>query len=231
MTRQRGAALMIMLMIAGVLGAMFAIQLAGGAASARAQVAATTLVLSQAREALIGFALVNGRLPRPAISGTNGVENPVVCASDSACTGTLPWVTLGVNKLDSWGKVLGYSVTKEFSETGLALTTVPTRKVQTRNAAGVLGYVNGKGSAVACSVTAAGATDVATDCAPAVLFSYGKMNFGTTDEVTNSTATTLTFVQRAATDNTAAPGGEFDDVVIWLSGNILFDRMMKAGKL
>ena len=246
MKHQRGAALLIMLMIAGVLSAMFAIQLAGRGTSARAQVADTTLVLSQAREALIGFALVNGRLPRPAISGTNGVEAPVACASDSICTGTLPWVTLGVNKLDSWGKALGYSVTKGFSQAGLALTTVPTRKIQTRNAAGALVFV--KGSAAACVAAAAAAADVATDCASAVLFSYGKMSFGITDagavqgnlsgppatnldEVTNSTPTTLTFVQRAANEDTAAPGGEFDDAVIWLSANVLLDRMQKAGKL
>ncbi len=231
MTRQRGAALMIMLMIAGVVGAMFTIQLSGRGASERAQVAATTLALSQAREALIGFALVNGRLPRPAIPGTNGVENPAVCVSDAACSGTLPWVTLGVSQLDSWGKALRYSVSKEFSQIGLALTTVPTRKVQTRNAVGVLGFVNGKGSVAACAVNGAGATDVTSDCTPAILFSTGKMNFGSTDEMTNSTASTMTFVRRAATENTAAPGGAFDDIVIWLSGNVLFDRMQKAGKL
>jgi type II secretory pathway pseudopilin PulG len=246
MKRQRGAALMIMLMIAGVLGAMFAIQLAGRAASERAQVAATTLALTQARDALIGFALVNGRLPRPAISGSNGVENPVACASDLVCTGTLPWVTLGVGKLDSWGKALGYSVTKAFSDPGLALSTVPTRTVKTRNATGVLVFV--KGSSAPCAVAAAAATDVVTDCASAVLFSYGKTNFGITDmgvvlsnvsgppatnldEVTNSTPTTLNFVQRAASENMAAAGGEFDDIVIWLSANVLFDRMKKAGKL
>ncbi len=246
MTRQRGGALLIMLMIAGVLSAMFAIQLAGRAASQRAQVAATTLVLSQAREALIGFALVNGRLPRPAISGTNGLENPVACASDSVCTGTLPWVTLGVNKLDSWGKALGYSVTREFSQAGLVLTTVPTRKVQSRNAAGALVFV--KGPAGVCVAAGVAAVDVVSDCASAVLFSYGKMNFGITDagtvlgnmsgppatnldEVTNSTPTTLTFVQRAAHEDTAATGGEFDDIVIWLSANVLFDRLQKAGVL
>ncbi len=245
MKRQHGGALLIMLMIVGVLGAMFAIQLAGRGPSERARTAETTLVLSQAREALYGFALVNGRLPRPAISGTNGVENPAACPSDALCTGTLPWVTLGVTKLDSWGKALGYSVSGNFSQPGLALTTVPTRTVRTRNAAGALVFV--KGSAGACLAVVANAADVATDCAAAVLFSYGKSNFGITDagavqgnlsgppatnldEVTNSSPT-LTFVQRAANEDPAAPGGEFDDVVTWLSANVLFDRMVKAGRL
>jgi hypothetical protein len=246
MTRQRGAALMIMLMIAGVLGAMFAIQLAGRVASERAQVAATTLALTQARDALIGFAMVNRRLPRPAISGTDGREQPGACANESVCTGLLPWATLGVNKLDSWGKALGYSVTPAFSGPGLALSSVPTKKVQTRNTAGALFYE--KGGSGACAAVAAGATDVVAGCAPAVIFSVGKANFGTTDagavlgnfsgppatnvdEQTNSTTgppAAPFFVQRAASDNTAANGGEFDDIVIWLSGNILFKRMNDA---
>ena len=246
MTRQRGAALMIMLMIAGVLGAMFAIQLAGRAASERAQVAATILSLTQARDALIGFAIVNRRLPRPAISASDGHEQAGACANEAVCTGLLPWATLGVNKLDSWGKALGYSVTPAFSQAGLALSSVPTKKVQTRNSVGALVYM--KGSSGACTAVAAGATDVVTGCAPAVLFSVGKANFGTTDagavlgnlsvsttnvdEVINSTTAPLVapyFVQRAASDNTATTGGEFDDIVIWLSGNILFKRMNDAG--
>jgi hypothetical protein len=245
MKRQHGAALMIMLMIAGVLGATFAIQLAGRAASERAQVAATALALTQAREALIGFAVINGRLPRPATSGVDGTEMLTLCANDAVCKGILPWATLGVTKLDSWGKSMGYSVTKAFSEPGLVSATVPTKKVQTRNAADVLVFV--KGTAASCVAAAASATDVATDCAPAVLFSFGKANFGMNDvgtvvanlsgppvtnldEVTNSGPATLTFVQRAASENADPPGGEFDDIVIWLSSNILFRRMLDAGR-
>ncbi len=216
MTRQRGAALMIMLMIAGVLGAMFAIQLAGRAASERAHVAATTLALTQAREALMGFALANGRLPRPALSGTNGSER-AACGSEAICTGLLPWATLGVSKRDAWTKVLRYSVTPAFANAPFVATTTGTKKIQTRNAVGAL-------------------TDVSVNV-PAVLFSHGKANLGTTDagtaianqsagatnidEISNNTGTVgastpgTTFIQREASENTAAAfGGEFDDIVI-----------------
>ena len=79
---------------------------------------------------------------------------------------------------------------------------------------------------------------------PSVILSYGKSNFGTSDtgtaladnsgtnvdEDTNSTAT-ITFIARTATDNTAAPGGEFDDLVVWISPNLLMSRMLAAQKL
>jgi len=38
-------------------------------------------------------------------------------------------------------------------------------------------------------------------------------------------------VQRAPTEGTAASGGEFDDLVIWLPPGILFNRMVQAGRL
>src|SRR5262245_33027123 len=43
--------------------------------------------LDLARELLLGFAIVNGRLPCPATSTSNGIEAP---AGGGACTGYLP---------------------------------------------------------------------------------------------------------------------------------------------
>src|ERR1035437_9255557 len=47
--------------------------------------------INEIREALIGFAVTNGRLPRPATSLADGAENPAICANDAACTGFVPW--------------------------------------------------------------------------------------------------------------------------------------------
>jgi prepilin-type N-terminal cleavage/methylation domain-containing protein len=193
----------------------------------------TQLVIAEARDALIGFAVANGRLPRPATSATNGVENPNACANDGACTGFIPWATLGVSKLDSWGKIIRYSVTPAFANATFSLSTVPNRKVQTRDSAGALSYLVGQ--ATACT---------ASQCTPAVVFSQGHRRWGTTDDGTalpDGSATNADedankagptdYFSRVATDNTGTTGGEFDDLVIWLSPNILFNRMVAAGKL
>ncbi|MGH8750113.1 MAG: type II secretion system protein [Burkholderiales bacterium] len=183
----------------------------------------TQKTLDEIREALIGFAVANGRLPRPAVSASNGSER-AACGSEANCTGFIPWAALGVSKLDAWGKIIGYSVSPVFADAPFILTTAGTKTVRTRDAAGTLVTL---GSNV-----------------PAVVFSYGKNNWGTddagnaiadnsgtnSDEDTNAAAT-VTFISRTITDNTAASNGEFADVVTWLSTNVLFNRMIAAGKL
>ncbi|TCV80076.1 type II secretion system protein [Sulfurirhabdus autotrophica] len=186
--------------------------------------------LEEIKEAMIGFALANGRLPRPANSNVDGNEKAVctganASAMEQACTGFIPWATLGVPKLDAWGKVFRYSVTPAFANSSITFVTTSTKTVQTRDATGSI-------ISLASSV-------------PAVIISQGKNNWGigdngnafadtsatNTDEDTNNSAS-VTFISRTQTDSgTAATGGEFDDLVAWISPNILFSRMVAAGKL
>jgi len=248
MKHQRGAALLVILMIVGVLGAFFAMSALTGANADRDKVTATTLTLAQTRDALIGFAVTNRRLPRPATSALNGVEM-AACGTEAACTGLIPWATLGISKLDGWGKVIRYSVTPQFATGTIALTFTATKKV--RNGAGTLTFQ--RGTPAPCVTPLATATDTVADCVPAVIFSQGKNNFGTTDaggtvpnssvgptnldEISDNTGLVapdpagVTFIQRTSTENTASPGGEFDDLVIWLSPVTLRVQMQKAGVL
>jgi prepilin-type N-terminal cleavage/methylation domain-containing protein len=197
------------------------------------QVAETQKSLANIQEALYGFAVVNGRLPRPATSATDGVENPVLCASETACSGFIPWATLGVDKVDAWNKLLRYSVTKDFANGTITLSTIAIRTVQTRDTAGNAVYLAGQAT---CSAT--------SPCAVAVIFSQGKNRWGTTDtgtaladgsatntdEDTNNTLASTNFFSRTPTTVTTG-GGEFDDIVVWLPTTILTNRMISAGKL
>ncbi|MBS1227878.1 MAG: prepilin-type cleavage/methylation protein [Proteobacteria bacterium] len=186
---------------------------------------------SEIKDALLGFAVANGRLPRPATSLADGAENPALCADDAACTGYLPWTTLGLKKTDAWNKMIRYSATPAYANSAFALTTVGSKKVQTRDSAGAISYLIG---AATCSLE--------SPCAPAVIYSAGKNNWGVTedgnviadesssnaDEDANASAVAVFF---ARAPSTVASGGEFDDIVAWLSPNILFNRMICAGKL
>lgn len=189
--------------------------------------------LAEIREALIGFAVVNGRLPRPAVSASDGNENPADCSNDTDCTGFIPWATLGVKKSDAWNKLFQYSVTPEFAKTSptFMLSTPGSKKVQTRDASGTISYL--LGSASSCS---------SSPCAPAIVFSFGKNNWGTTAEGTalaDTSATNTDEDTNAAADkifvsrdpSTVPTGGEFDDIVTWIPSYILFNRMIAAGKL
>ena len=72
-------------------------------------------MLEDIREALIGFAVTNARLPCPDTNG-DGQEDrglgPV--APNRVCDvplGNLPWSDLGVPQFDSWGRLFIYRVT------------------------------------------------------------------------------------------------------------------------
>lgn len=188
--------------------------------------------LAEIREALIGFALVNGRLPRPAISATDGAER-ASCTNDADCSGFIPWAALGVQRSDNWGKLFRYSVTPAYANNAITISAIANRTVQTRDTAGNLIYLAGQAS---CSAT--------NLCAPAIIFSQGKDRWGTTDTgmaLPDASATNadedinhtgpLNYFSRLPTGNTATSGGEFDDLVVWLPQSILVQRMIAAGRL
>lgn len=203
-------------------------------------VSETQKTLEQAQEALLGFAAANGRLPRPATSAADGTERSTPCATESDCTGFIPWQSLGIKKSDSWGKLVRYSVTPAFANSAFTLASTGTKKIQGRDGSGNVIYLLGQ--AAECNATN-------RSCSPAVVFSHGKLRLGTSEDgvaLGGSTATSVdengndtgstaapgtTFVSRTPTDNTAASGGEFDDLVTWLSPNVLFNRMIAAGRL
>ena len=191
----------------------------------------TEKTLAEIKEALIGFAVVNRRLPRPAVSAVDGTERGA-CATDAACTGFIPWEALGIRKLDSWNKIIRYSVTPVFA--GGAAGTDPirllppltaTKNIRTRDS-----------SSAADAPFAAGI--------PAVVFSQGKHNWGfdnqgnplpdslanNADEDANNSGPTM-FYSRLMSTDTTPPGGEFDDILTWVSSNVLFNRMIAAGRL
>ena len=191
--------------------------------------------LAEIREALIGFAVVNGRLPRPATSSDDGNEKSADCNSDADCTGFIPWTTLGLKRVDAWNKMIRYSVTPSYSKGGtlLSMTDYATKKILMRNDEGAVRYLIGDDDH-ACSED--------YRCSPAVIFSHGKNNWGTTVDgaaLADTSATNTDVDTNAAADkvffsrdpSTVPTGGEFDDIVTWIPPYILFNRMIAAGKL
>jgi hypothetical protein len=248
--QQRGAALLMLLMIAGLLGAFFAMRTFGGARQHVEQEKVTQAAMVQAQDALLGFAATNDRLPCPAAPATTGVESPAVVTG--VCTnpfnGFLPAVTLGLPGadangylLDGWGGRIRYAVTTvggtntATTVNGLTLASVPDLHVC--------------GSATGIGATC-GPSPTLTSTAVAVIFSLGANGStgvaGRIDEAANLDNNPV-FVSHPKTDSTAA-NGEFDDLMIWLvpgtcpvgppcppalwqPAKSLFFVMTKAGKL
>lgn len=229
--RQRGAALLILVALVGLGAAALLISALGHSTLEARRVQRTVAKLGEANEALLGFAVRHGRLPRPAVSALDGGENPLPCDSEQSCTGLLPWVALGIDGVDAWGKRLRYSVTPVFTNSPLLrISAVATKTVQQRDAGGALSYIVGQSTC-----------DLGAQCAPLVVLSHGRENFGSSvlgialpnaavgnvDEQLNA-ASARHFVDRVASAEPAAPGGPFDDIVGTLPLSTLYQQMGAA---
>ena len=199
--------------------------------------AETEKQIERIQEALLGYALANRHLPCPAISTTDGHEDRD--AATQACTlvagnpkreGFIPWATLGVAPFDAWDNLLRYSVDPDFARSDpdffFTLNSTGDIRLRTRDDAGAL-------------------IDLTNLEIPAVILSHGKNGFGATsldgiarpvpggwagDEADNA-ANATDFYFRKRSEVTSATGGEFDDLVSWVSLNQLFARMVSAGRL
>jgi prepilin-type N-terminal cleavage/methylation domain-containing protein len=87
------------------------------------RIADTQRVMDQVKEAVAGFALVNGRLPCPAdgtvASATTGAGMELFDTVNNRCSaavGVVPWVTLSVPETDAWGRRLSYRVSPVFGD-------------------------------------------------------------------------------------------------------------------
>lgn len=143
---------------------------------------------------------------------------------------------MGVSRTDTWGKMYRYSVAPEFANSvvpfDFSTTLANAKTVQIRDGAGA-------------------PTPLATGVI-AVVLSYGANNWGRTADLTDivdSSGTNIdeddnngkfscavaadcpNFWSRPLAANSAALGGEFDDMLIWVSSNVLLSRMVAAGKL
>lgn len=206
----------------------------------------TMALLSEAREALIGYAIVNGRLPCPASAASNGLENP---SGGGVCTnpynGFLPAVTLGLSGLDANGYLpdawriaqnrIRYAVT---TANASAATTVDGIKTIGMSAMASDLRVCASSTGISASQCATPETsNVLSNNAVAVIYSLGKnaVSGGTgADETANPNENSVNndpvFVSHTPV-GAGAMGGEFDDMVIWLSPSILYSRMVTAGVL
>lgn len=193
--------------------------------------------LGEIRDALVGYSITNGYLPCPAPTdlSTNGAEATRVAAT-GACpirVGLLPWVTLGLGRTDSWSRRYRYSVTSAFSNNGtgsgakLTTSSVGDITISTRNVAGALQTLAANVPAAVVSHGALGAwayTETGAQIADSA-------NLNTDEDTNGNDASGTAFVSRTPMSQGAAAPGEFDDIVIWLSANTLFNRLVSAGKL
>jgi prepilin-type N-terminal cleavage/methylation domain-containing protein len=233
----------IVLMIVGLLLGGLLVPLS--AQMEQRNVSDTQKSLAEIKEAIIGYAMANGQLPCPAnpsditgVTPTAGIARIPPCTSTNS-TGVLPWATLGVNETDAWGNRFTYRVTDYFADSIASATygsgcvspapnPAPTQASFALCSTGTLNVL----SAASGGVTIAGNV-------PAIIISHGKnaagayTPLGTQILPVSSNADEQENSDGSADNNYVShtPTPTFDDLVVWISPNILLNRMVTAGKL
>lgn len=203
--------------------------------------------LNAAVDALIGYAVVNKRLPCPAVGGATGVESPAGGAA--ACTnpygGFLPAQTIGFTPVDTsgygvdpWGNRIRYAVSATITGTGCVTTPHFTNQTNLK-AQGVGCKPNDLD--VFCSTAGAGvnascnnATRVADQNTIVFLvFSTGKNGSTAAAQGNDDTANTdgnANFVNRFQSTSDSNLGA-FGDIMVMMPVGVFYQKLISAGVL
>lgn len=213
----------------------------------------TLQTLADARDLLLAFAIVNGRLPCPARNTSSGDELrdaagacKDAAGNDEYYRGLLPARALGFHEVDTqgfardaWGNRIRYAVAKSvlgcaappklphFTSTANlkanGITCQPADLLICRSAAGI--------SPSSCGASANSLTN--QNLVVAVIVSPGKnaatARIGGGDEAANGDGDAIFVAHPPAPQG--AVGGEFDDRLTWVTVGELYGRLIAAGLL
>lgn len=195
--------------------------------------------LEKINEALLGFAIINGRLPCPTTqadpaNANYGLEQ-APCVAAVAADGYLPWRTLGLVEIDPWGTVRTaaadpwtgywrYRVDTNFTN-AITLNTGFAQNMVIQDSNGNL-------------------LTSPTENPIAIIYSTGadRLANGQNNTYEAANCGNVTGYDDEPDGNTACPQGEplyqgggaavnFDDILVWLTRPRLFNRMVTSGRL
>jgi len=217
--------------------------------------------LEEAREALIGYALAQPKpfLPCPdkttsagaGAAPNDGLEDRDTASGACASSeGNIPWATLGIAAIDSWGHRIRYRVSPGYANSVYPIALDEDGNIQI--CAATSAPLNVCDANQAITETSMAAEQLRNKPA-AVLVSHGPNGWGSINPTTNAQLLppgcgspvgcadmgineqanadgTELFVTRPP--NSSASGAlQFDDIVIWLSPHVLKQRLVAGGKL
>jgi prepilin-type N-terminal cleavage/methylation domain-containing protein len=187
----------------------------------------TQRALEAARDALLGFAIANGRLPCPASASSAGVESP---AGGGDCTnyydGFLPAVTLGFQPVDAqgfavdaWSNRIRYAVARNLNTASCAGTSaVPHFTVKATLKQNGMSCLPNSNELLICKSSVSSPAPVAGNCGPAANTVTNANPSGTVVAVVFSTGKNFAYAPSAAA---ASAAGNFDEAAN-LDGNTVF---------
>lgn len=202
--------------------------------------------LKSAVDALIAFAIVNGRLPCPAVGSATGDEAP---AGGGACatwySGFLPAKTIGFQPTDSsgyaldvWGNRIRYVVAHTITGcTGGGANPFTSQADLKTDGIGCrpndIDICLSSTGTSSTSCTSSANRAVSSDTVAFIVFSTGKNGaiagaYGA-DESANVDGNQV-FVSRAPSGSDSA-AGTYDDLMVWVPAGVLYSKLISAGVL
>lgn len=178
--------------------------------------------LNEIRDALYGYAIINGYLPCPTTTTDPASANygnaDTACSANLSAEGYLPWKTLGVAEMDAWGIKRGssgaawtgywrYRVDRNFADPGNKFT------LGTGFSADALTIRDNVGNNITSS----------SERPVAIVYSTGP------DIAADGQ--NASFESSSGIYQSDVPSPTFDDITIWIARPQLFNRMVSAGKL
>lgn len=193
--------------------------------------------LETIKEALIGFALTNGRLPCPD-TGNDGIENPANPANGEDCDaneGMLPHVDIGIGNSDVWGNRFRYHVSGSGVNSFADDVPHPPLPAATQAANSSFG-VNTDGTIVINDNEAAEpGVAVISNNIPAIVVSYAEngaqqqaCGAGLSLREQENCDGDVNFVDSFYSE---VAGQEYDDLVVWIPLTVLKSRMVESALL
>ncbi|EUJ09356.1 prepilin-type N-terminal cleavage/methylation domain-containing protein [Methylophilaceae bacterium 11] len=228
----------------------------------REQAALTQTInaMDNAKQALLAFAQVNGRLPCPATAtnfikdtdaGSFGMENPLggtrnitpplpAVPNCAAYVGFLPAATLGLQPvdgsgfaLDAWGNRIRYAVTSVDSSATCGGDTAP--DFTTAGNMSVVGLSCLAPNLRVCSTSVVANCSVAVNLinnAVAVVYSTGATAvLGSAGKADESENLNIDTIFVSHDIYQGDTPNEFDHIVTWISPYVLYNAMIQAGQL
>jgi prepilin-type N-terminal cleavage/methylation domain-containing protein len=184
--------------------------------------------IEEIRQALMGYAIINGTLPCPVDPAVTDPANPnygsaaAACGANAAAEGYLPWKTLGVSETDAWGS--------KRTSAGDPWVGYWRYRVDRNFAGAAFNLGTGFGTCPAAS----------NDCL-VIQDNAGNTLTNTTERplvIVYSTGQNLSadghnaiFEAAGGIYQSNVPNPAYDDILIWISRPQLFNRMVSAGKL
>ena len=170
----------------------------------------TVKTMENIKEALIGYAMTNNKLPCPAAVVSNPAVNDLGTSQSTLCgqEGFLPWAELGIGKVtDAWGFPIRYRVDNAYT------TAIPTDLKASSNIS--VSRDTGSGNVNLVSAEPDGTSKIIV-----LLLSYGN------DHTPNGTNTDgdTNYISNEYMN------GSFDDIVMWLPKTTLLARLAAANR-